>query len=106
MQKFQSEQIKAVSDEENQNKTEDFFPFAVFTFEIPKTVPAIGIDASGNEPEKIGKFQIPVKDFVQNPNGGEGDARIEYTDKIVFQKVNHEPENNKSAAFPVPPSKK
>ena len=86
---FQNKQVYAVRAEENDDKTYDFRALLVGALEVPNAVHDIAVEAAGNETKKVRKFQIPVQDLVQYPDGGKGDQGVHYTDGVVFDKMFH-----------------
>jgi hypothetical protein len=59
----------------------------VLALEVPNAVTDIAVEAAGDESEKIGEFQIPIEDLVQNPHDGKRNQGVHYADDIVFDKV-------------------
>ena len=57
--------------------------------EIPDTVHQVAVDGAENETEKIGKFQVPVKQLVHHPDRCQGDERVHDADDIVLDEMLH-----------------
>lgn len=79
--------VHSVTHEEYDEKSDDLGALFVGTFKIPDAIAEVAVAASGDKAQKIGEFQIPVKNLVENPDHGERDEGVHYTDDIVFDKV-------------------
>lgn len=87
--RFESGEVQEVSCGENDNESDDFGAFFVVTLEIPDAVHQVAVDGAKNEPEKIGKFQVPVQQLVHHPHRGEGDERVHDANQVVFDEMLH-----------------
>ena len=57
---FEGDKVEGVGRDKDDDEADDFAALAVFTLEIPDAVHQVAVDGTENEPEKIGKFQVPV----------------------------------------------
>lgn len=73
---FKDEQVYRVRAQEYDGKPDDFGPLLVPALEVPNAVAEVAIQSPRDKAEKVGKFQVPVKNLVKDPNHDERDEGV------------------------------
>jgi hypothetical protein len=73
---FEDEQVYRVRTQEHDGEPDDFGALLVLAFEVPDAVAEVAVQSPRDKAEKVGKFQIPVKNLVENPDHDERDEGV------------------------------
>ena len=88
-------EIERVAQQKDNEEPHDFRPLAIMALEIPDAVHQVAVDGTKDETEKIGKFQVPVKQLVHHPDRRQGDERVHDANDIVLDEMLHMGEDRK-----------
>ena len=86
---FERYEVQGVGRKEHDDESDDFGALAVMALEVPNAVHQVAVDGAENEPEKVRKFQVPVKYLVHHPDRGEGNERVHDANQVVFDEMFH-----------------
>jgi hypothetical protein len=65
---FEDKQVYRVRAQEYDGEPDDFGTLLVFAFEVPDAVAEVAVQAPRDKTEKVGEFQVPVENLVENPD--------------------------------------
>ena len=86
---LEGNEVEGVGGDEHDDESDDFAALAAPALEIPDAVHQVTVDGAENEPEKIGKFQIPVQKLVHYPDRCQGNEGVHDANQVVFDEMLH-----------------
>ena len=86
---LEGNEVEGVGGDEHDDESDDFAALAAPALEIPDAVHQVTVDGAENEPEEIGKFQIPVQKLVHYPDRCQGNEGVHDANQVVFDEMLH-----------------